>query len=71
VSVVGFDDLAFTRLLDPPLTTVTADAAGLGARALETLLAHMAGERVAPVQMLPVTLTIRGSTAPPPVSRPG
>ena len=34
VSVVGFDDLAFTRLLDPPLTTVTADAAGLGARAL-------------------------------------
>jgi LacI family transcriptional regulator len=65
VSVVGFDDLAFTRLLDPPLTTVTADAAGLGARALETLLAHMAGERVAPVQMLPVTLTVRGSTAPP------
>jgi len=65
VSVVGFDDLAFSRLLAPPLTTVTADAAGLGARAVETLLAHMEGERVPPVQMLPVRLTVRGSTAPP------
>jgi DNA-binding LacI/PurR family transcriptional regulator len=65
VSVVGFDDLAFTRLLEPPLTTVTADAARLGALAFETLAAHMAGERVRRVQLLPVQLTIRGSTGPP------
>jgi DNA-binding LacI/PurR family transcriptional regulator len=66
VSVVGFDDLAFTRVLDPPLTTVTADAARLGALAFETLAAHMAGERVPRVRLLPVELTVRGSTAPPP-----
>jgi DNA-binding LacI/PurR family transcriptional regulator len=65
VSVVGFDGLDFTRLLDPPLTTVTADAAGLGARAVETLLAHMRGEPVPAVTRLPVTLTVRGSTAEP------
>jgi LacI family transcriptional regulator, repressor for deo operon, udp, cdd, tsx, nupC, and nupG len=65
VSVVGFDGLDFTLLLDPPLTTVTADAAGLGARAVETLLAHMRGERVPAVTRLPVELTVRGSTAEP------
>jgi DNA-binding LacI/PurR family transcriptional regulator len=66
VSVVGFDDLAYARLLEPPLTTVTADAARLGAMAFETLAAHMAGERVPRVQLLPVELTVRGSTGPPP-----
>jgi DNA-binding LacI/PurR family transcriptional regulator len=65
VSVVGFDGLDFTRLLTPPLTTVTADAAGLGARAVEALLADMRGEEVPPVTILPVTLTVRGSTAAP------
>ena len=65
VSVAGFDGLDFTRLLTPPLTTVTADAAGLGARAVEALLADMRGEEVPPVTILPVTLTVRGSTAAP------
>jgi DNA-binding LacI/PurR family transcriptional regulator len=65
VSVVGFDDLDFTLLLDPPLTTVTGHPARLGALAFETLLAHMAGEPVPRVQMVPVELTVRGSTGPP------
>jgi DNA-binding LacI/PurR family transcriptional regulator len=65
VSVVGFDDLDFTLLLDPPLTTVTGHPARLGALAFETLAAHMAGERVPHVQMVPVELTVRGSTGPP------
>ena len=65
VSVVGFDDLAFTTLLDPPLTTITADAARLGALAFETLAAHMAGEEVPELRTLDVSLTVRGSTAPP------
>jgi DNA-binding LacI/PurR family transcriptional regulator len=65
VSVVGFDDLDFTALLDPPLTTVTASPAVLGAKAFETLAAHMAGEKVPRVTMLPVELNVRGSTAPP------
>jgi DNA-binding LacI/PurR family transcriptional regulator len=74
VSVVGFDDLEFTRLLDPPLTTVTANPAGLGALGFETLAAHMAGTRVPRVQLVPVELNVRRSTAPPPgsetISRP-
>ena len=66
VSVVGFDDLDFTRLLTPPLTTVTADAAGLGARARrDAARPHGAASEVPPVTMLPVTLTVRGSTAAP------
>jgi DNA-binding LacI/PurR family transcriptional regulator len=65
VSIVGFDDLDFVAVLDPPLTTVTADAARLGALAFETLAAHMAGAPVEPVRTLPVQLTIRGSTGPP------
>jgi DNA-binding LacI/PurR family transcriptional regulator len=65
VSVVGFDDLDFTALLDPPLTTVTANPAVLGAQAFETLAAHMAGEKVPRVRMLPVELNVRGSTGPP------
>jgi LacI family repressor for deo operon, udp, cdd, tsx, nupC, and nupG len=71
VSVVGFDDLPFTPVLEPPLTTVTADAARLGALAFETLAAHMAGEEVPEVRTLPVTLTVRGSTAPPARARRG
>jgi DNA-binding LacI/PurR family transcriptional regulator len=47
------------------LTTVTADAARLGALAFETLAARMAGRRVPRVQLLPVELTVRGSTGPP------
>jgi DNA-binding LacI/PurR family transcriptional regulator len=70
VSVVGFDDLDFTLLLDPPLTTVTANPAGLGALAFETLAAHMAGERVPHVRMVPVSLSVRGSTGPPAKARP-
>ena len=66
VSVVGFDDLDFTRLLDPPLTTVTGHPGRLGALAFETLAAHMAGDPVPHVQMVPVELNVRGSTGPPP-----
>jgi DNA-binding LacI/PurR family transcriptional regulator len=45
---------------------VTGHPARLGALAFETLAAHMAGERVPHVQMVPVELTVRGSTGPPP-----
>jgi LacI family transcriptional regulator, repressor for deo operon, udp, cdd, tsx, nupC, and nupG len=65
VSIVGFDDLDFVAVLDPPLTTVTADAARLGALAFETLAALMSGAEVEPLRTVPVELTVRGSTAPP------
>jgi DNA-binding LacI/PurR family transcriptional regulator len=65
LSVVGFDDLDFARILDPPLTTVAFDAEALGAVAFAALAADLAGEPVPARQELPVSLVVRGSTAPP------
>jgi LacI family transcriptional regulator len=65
ISVVGFDDLAYTAALDPPLTTVRIDGAELGATAFATLAARMARRRTARRQVLPVEFVVRGSTAPP------
>jgi LacI family transcriptional regulator len=64
LSVVGFDDLDVARVLDPPLTTVTADAEALGRIAFELLQARLAGARPRS-RVLDVSLTVRGSTAPP------
>lgn len=65
VSVVGFDDLPFARVFEPPLTTIEIDAHELGATAFELLAALMAGEPVPPGRILPVKLLVRASTAPP------
>jgi len=65
LSVVGFDDLDFACVLAPPLTTVAADAEGLGAAAFEALALKLAGVDVAAEQVLPVALRVRDSTGPP------
>jgi LacI family transcriptional regulator, repressor for deo operon, udp, cdd, tsx, nupC, and nupG len=64
VSVVGFDDLPFARVFEPPLTTIAIDPEALGATAFEVLVALMRGEAPAG-QVLPVALVVRGSTGPP------
>jgi DNA-binding LacI/PurR family transcriptional regulator len=64
ISIVGFDGLDIGRVLDPPLTTVVADAAELGRVAFELLVAQLAGKRPRS-RVLPVELEIRGSTAAP------
>jgi DNA-binding LacI/PurR family transcriptional regulator len=63
LSVVGFDDLDFARVLAPPLTTVAVDAEGLGAAAFEALSRSIAGETVEREQVMPVRLEVRESTA--------
>ncbi len=65
LSVVGFDDLDFARVLAPPLTTVAVDAEGLGAAAFEALAKDLSGNPPASEQVMPVKLTVRESTAPP------
>lgn len=63
LSVVGFDDLPFARVFEPPLTTIRIDPEALGGEAFELLAALMAGEPAPPGRILPVELVVRSSTA--------
>jgi DNA-binding LacI/PurR family transcriptional regulator len=65
LSVVGFDDMDFARVLDPALTTVALDAEQLGATAFELLEARMSGRRTQRRVVLPAELLVRESTAAP------
>jgi DNA-binding LacI/PurR family transcriptional regulator len=65
LSVVGFDDMDFARVLEPPLTTVALDGELLGATAFELLEERMGGGRSRRPVVLPAELVVRGSTAPP------
>jgi DNA-binding LacI/PurR family transcriptional regulator len=65
LSVIGFDDMDFARVLEPPLTTVALDAELLGASSFELLEATMAGRRTRRRVVLPAELLVRGSTAEP------
>ena len=65
LSVIGFDDMDFARVLDPALTTVALDAELLGASGFELLEGRMAGRRTRRRLVLPAELLVRGSTAPP------
>ena len=66
LSVVGFDNMDFARVLAPPLTTVALDAERLGAIAFELLDARMGGRRARRRVVLPAELLVRDSTAQPP-----
>jgi len=63
LSVIGFDDMDFARVLDPPLTTVALDADRLGAKSFELLESQMRGRRTREQVVLPAELLVRGSTA--------
>jgi len=64
LSIVGFDGLDIGRVLDPPLTTIVADAEELGRVAFELLMAQLAGKRPRS-RVMAVALEVRGSTAAP------
>ncbi|MBV9391490.1 MAG: LacI family DNA-binding transcriptional regulator [Verrucomicrobia bacterium] len=66
VSVIGFDDLIFTRLLDPPVTTVRQPIAELAGVGVHLLLDCMNGvSHRAEVIRLPVELIKRSSVSHP------
>jgi DNA-binding LacI/PurR family transcriptional regulator len=74
VSVVGFDDSPAARRSRPPLTTVHQDVAAKGRAAAEALTAviaqaHDGRKSRARHVVLPTTLVVRASTAPPPADR--
>jgi len=65
ISIVGFDDMDFARVLEPPLTTVALDAEQLGATAFELLEVRMGGRRTQRRVVLAAELRVRGSTSAP------
>jgi LacI family transcriptional regulator len=70
ISVVGFDDFAWTENFDPKLTTVVQRTFEMGNRAMEILLSRIersggeAQEMVREVELLRPLLRVRQSTAP-------
>ena len=62
-AIVGFDDIAWARLTDPPLTTVAVDAELMGTRAANMLLDRVATEGGEPsaVARIPAVPRIRES----------
>ena len=66
LSVIGFDDIQLADHMNPPLTTVRQDKAGLGAAAGTALMRLIEGEHdaVQPSTVIPVELVRRGSTRP-------
>jgi LacI family transcriptional regulator len=66
ISVVGFNDMPFLDKLAPPLTTIAIPHHQIGAEAARLLLDAIAEPtRGARSVLLPLTLVVRGSTAPP------
>jgi len=68
LSVVGFDDIRFSRHMDPPLTTIAQPMRQIGEGTVRLLLSILAGGHDAETPesvTLPHKLVVRASTAPP------
>jgi len=67
VSVIGFDDIEMSQYYVPPLTTIRQDRQRLGREAAMALMARLSSGSVPGVlDLVPVDLVVRESTAPPP-----
>jgi len=64
LSVVGFDDSILAGTSRPPLTTVHQEVAAKGSAAVASIAEVLGGGQPEPV-VLPTTLVVRASTAPP------
>ena len=64
VSVIGFDNIALSAMVDPELTTVAAPLRAMGIIGVKNLIAAISGSNPGrdPV-ILPVKLVVRGSTS--------
>ena len=66
LSVVGFDDIRFSRHLRPALTTIAQPMRDIGEGCVRLLLEILRGNTIAPVSVtLAHELVIRGTTAAP------
>lgn len=71
ISLVGFDDMDWYPVANPPVTAVAQPAYEIGARAAQRLLLRIRSRRrLKPEKiLLPTELIVRASTAPPPSAR--
>jgi LacI family transcriptional regulator len=65
LSLIGFDDIAFSTLLSPPLSAIRQPVEQLGRQGFQTLLALLNGETPPLLTRLPVELIRRQSVAAP------
>lgn len=63
ISVIGFDDIRFSRYTNPPLTTIAQPTEQIGEQCMLQLLNQIKGEPSEQYIELPVKLVERGSTA--------
>ena len=64
LSLVGFDDIAFAALADPPLTTISLPRTELGRKAVEALMMTIERPSHQGIEIhIPTHLITRGSTA--------
>lgn len=68
VSVVGFDGIALSEFSSPPLTTVKQDFPQIGRDLVSLVLEQIRARNARPRHrvIVPTTLVVRGTTAPPP-----
>ncbi|MDX3095404.1 LacI family DNA-binding transcriptional regulator [Streptomyces sp. ME01-24h] len=70
VSVVGFDDIPEAATYVPPLTTIHQDFAEVGRRCVDGVLRQIRNDEAERgTTLVPTSLVVRGSTAPPPRDR--
>ncbi len=67
VALVGFDDITLSRVVCPPLTTLSVSKVAIGASAARLLLDRLQGRSEADEIIFKPQLLIRGSTLPLPV----
>ncbi len=63
LSLVGFDDVSYGELLDPPLTTIRQDAHAFGREGVRALLRVLEGGSADEIERVRVELIERGSVA--------
>lgn len=66
LSIVGFDDMSESDSYYPPLTTVHQYFEEVGRTSMAVLLEEMSGRTPEAVPLVPTSLVVRESTAPPP-----
>lgn len=65
ISIVGFDDLPMAEHISPGLTTIHVPSRRMGEAAARYVLDRISGNDNPPSIELPVSIVIRGTTAPP------